>query len=81
MFSPQGASINQSIDVEKSQFHWQLLSAMLTGILLPRPVADSLEEIFKSLGDTIRETKVTQQTRSFWSILQVYTYDRVRDDL
>lgn len=54
---------------------------MLEGILLPRPLAAALEAIFKGISDTINETSYTADGRTFWSMLQVYTYDPVRDDL
>lgn len=54
---------------------------MLVGIVIPRPLAAALEAIFQGISQTINETNYTADRRSFWSMLQVYTYDEVRDDL
>ncbi|PHH92897.1 hypothetical protein CDD83_3728 [Cordyceps sp. RAO-2017] len=81
LFSPSFNSVDKSIDVERSKFHWELLALMLAGIVVPRPLAASLEAIFKGIGDTISETNYTAERRTFWSLLQVYTYDEVRKDL
>lgn len=81
MYSPASNSVHKQISVEKSRFHWELLTAMLAGIVLPRPLAASLEAIFQGISQTIKETSFTSEKRAFWSILQVYTYDEVRDDL
>ncbi|PFH60077.1 hypothetical protein XA68_11495 [Ophiocordyceps unilateralis] len=81
LFSPWSQSVDKSIDVERSQFHHELLATMLVGIVLPRPIMAALEDIFKGIANTINETTVSSEKRTFWSMLQVYTYDRVRDDV
>jgi hypothetical protein len=81
MVSPGGTTLNEHINVEKRRFHWEILSKILVGILLPRPIAASLEAIFQSIGETITGTRTTGTNRTFWNICQVYTYDEVRDDI
>lgn len=81
MYSPHFSTVDKQIDVEKKQFHWELLFNILAGIVLPRPLVSSLEAIFKGIGDTIQKSRFTGDRRSFWNMLQVYTYDPVRDDL
>lgn len=54
---------------------------MLTGLVLPRPLSASLEDIFQSISGIINETKYTPDAQSFWAVSQVYTYDEVRDDI
>ncbi|PHH63986.1 hypothetical protein CDD81_5091 [Ophiocordyceps australis] len=81
IYSPRFDEVEKEIKVEKRRFHWELLSTMLAGLVLPRPIAAGLEAIFQGVGDTIQKTEETGDRRSFWSMLQVYTYDEVRDDL
>lgn len=54
---------------------------MLVGLVIPRPLVAALEAIFKGIGDTIEESNFTGDRRTFWNMLQVYTYDEVQDDL
>ncbi|KAF4582744.1 hypothetical protein GQ602_005888 [Ophiocordyceps camponoti-floridani] len=81
MFSPWRQGVERTIDVEKSRFHLELLTTMLTGIVIPRPLQKAIEDIFKSIADTIESTTVDKDKRTFWTMLQIYTYDSVRDDL
>ncbi|KAF1734318.1 hypothetical protein CRV24_005855 [Beauveria bassiana] len=79
--SPGPSTCTENIAVERSRFHWELLTKWLMGILLPRPVTASVEAIFQSIGETIKSTKNTSENTLFLGILQVFTYDEIRDDL
>jgi len=81
IYSPLSTTSRNGIRVERSKFHWQLLTYVLAGIVLPRPLAASLEAIFKGIGDTISETTYSPNGRSFWNMIQVYTFDEVRQNL
>ncbi|OAA33981.1 hypothetical protein BBO_09372 [Beauveria brongniartii RCEF 3172] len=81
LFSRGGSIHTQAVSVEKTRFHWELLSRWLAGIVLPRPIAASLEAIFLSIGETIQNTRDTSTNRTFLGLLQVFTYDEVRDDI
>ncbi|KAM3497329.1 hypothetical protein MY10362_009317 [Beauveria mimosiformis] len=81
LVSPGGFSRTQAVSVQKNMFHWELLSQWLGGILFPRPIAASLEAIIQSIGETIRNTRDTSTNRTFLGLLQVFTYDEIRDDL
>lgn len=81
MYNQASSTVDKRIDVEKSRFHWELLFNMLVGIVIPRPLVATLEAIFKGIGDTIEQSSFTGDHRTFWNMLQVYTYDEVQDDL
>ncbi|OAA58320.1 hypothetical protein ISF_06859 [Cordyceps fumosorosea ARSEF 2679] len=81
IFSPSFNPVQREIDADRSRFHWELLAAMLAGIVLPRPLAASSEAILGAISQSIQKTNFTSERRAFWSLLQVYTYDEVRDDL
>ncbi|PHH77655.1 hypothetical protein CDD80_385 [Ophiocordyceps camponoti-rufipedis] len=81
MYSPWRQGVERAIDVEKSKFHLELLTTMLTGIVIPRPLQKAIEDIFKSIADAITSTTVEKDKRTFWTMLQIYTYDSIRDDL
>ncbi|KAI9928712.1 hypothetical protein ASPWEDRAFT_127582 [Aspergillus wentii DTO 134E9] len=80
-YSPQETEVEKHISVDKTNFHWELLKDMLAGIIVPGPIESSLEAIFKGITDTILKTEVTTDKRSFWSLVQVFTYDAVQDKL
>ncbi|GAB0133125.1 mitochondrial chaperone DnaJ homeolog p [Epichloe bromicola] len=81
MYSPQSTQVSKVVNIKKSKFHWKILADMLEGMVIPRPLAATIEKIFKSVGDTINETEYTRDGHNFWSMLQVYTYDKNRDEL
>ncbi|PHH60333.1 hypothetical protein CDD82_2314 [Ophiocordyceps australis] len=81
IYSPRSERKEKEFKVEKRQFHWELLATMLAGLVMPRPIAAALEALFQGVSDTIQKTEYAADRHSFWSMMQVYTYDEVRDDL
>ncbi|KAF7861495.1 hypothetical protein EAF04_008058 [Stromatinia cepivora] len=81
IYNPRGELYRKHIETKKVDFHMQLIQSILTGLIVPTQLHTELEKIFKGISDTIAQTQNTSEGRVFWSLIQVFTYDEMRDDV
>lgn len=81
IYNPRNELYKKNIETKKVDFHMQLIQSILNGLIVPPQLHAELEKIFKAISDTIVQTQKTSEGRVFWSLIQVFTYDEMRDDV
>ncbi|EEP81172.1 predicted protein [Uncinocarpus reesii 1704] len=81
VYTPRSEKYTKSIKARKVDFHFELVKNVLAGLIVPTSLTQQLEAIFKGISDTVMKTQHTAEKRAVWSLIQVYTYDEMRDDV
>ncbi|KAH0277554.1 hypothetical protein KCU91_g3082, partial [Aureobasidium melanogenum] len=66
---------SQNIEIEKAQFHTEILKQALQGLTVPATALQSLEKIVTAIGDGITlSSKTEKTTQQYWIMLTYYIY-------
>lgn len=73
--------MNKKFDVEKTQFHFVLMKAILEGIVSLGSMTPALEKVLKSITEMVHETGHYSEDHTIWSFFNVCKWDLQTKDV
>ncbi|OJD09925.1 hypothetical protein ACJ73_10014 [Blastomyces percursus] len=81
IYNPYMQRYQKSISTRKVDFHFELVKNILTGLIVPTSLNKQLEDILSALSETVAKTEKTSEDRAVLSLIHVFTYDEMKDDI
>ncbi|TGO55927.1 hypothetical protein BOTNAR_0234g00180 [Botryotinia narcissicola] len=78
---PRNERYKKHIETDEVEFHMQLIQSILDDLVVPTHQRTELESIFKPISYAVAQTQNTSESLVFWSLIQVFTYNEIRDDI
>ncbi|KAF5024531.1 hypothetical protein F66182_3294 [Fusarium sp. NRRL 66182] len=69
------------IKTTKAEFHMEIVADILAGITTVAGISQALECVLEGFSKVVLQSKEDVQDKSFWSFLNVFTWDDVTQDV